>query len=652
MLYFRRRRYQYVWASIGRAYYGSLPRQSPGRHPENDSLNATNINPTSPSTKSSAQVNEGDAKVPSQELIRTTPPPIDISQKIEKPPRGYLNLTSLLPPEGQLREHGGPRNIRDSPIDMRTSLTTARRTTSSKTLRPPLRGYKHKRRVRRSRSFLGPVRAIPAMYKTDREGLAQRYTAYRPGAATPAVDDETDGKRLAQQAMDYGPAFAPYTTKLLKRTEGWESRPALWDISPGLNRPIVVLSVDVSGPEDAIVTFMNIRSFKSVGAKTSPPNFWKKHLPLSRLPRENWRDDPEARDSWKDALLFRENYMGREINRMQYVDIQHISTARWEDLRCYRGGRRIIGARQRVCENSMAQLRAARTWWEGHRNMGRGLVNWEDEWVPTGELRDVFRRRYIEPLGKEDNELGSVVAGRASNDASEGIGELVLQMEGLRAEMRAEFEETRNKMRAGLHKVKTETRSKLMTRMIEELEDSREGGRGVGTGKEREAADAAAGVRDVSAVGGLASSERPNKVEAMRLMLKMARIEVDGVRAEMERMRGDMDKMKVDVALLKRADAAREAAWRRKRVKVQKAGMYVPVLGPRSSAARAELPPWVTSDVLEGAGESTLKGLKEELKQAMSDPEEAAQTPTPAASLPPQVAGKVPILGPLAQSRG
>ncbi|OBT83321.1 hypothetical protein VE02_08700 [Pseudogymnoascus sp. 03VT05] len=462
------------------------------------------------------------------------------------------------------------------------------------------------------------------MYKTDREGLAQRYTAYRPGAATPEVDDETDGKRLAQQAMDYGPAFAPYTTKLLKRTEGWESRPALWDISPGcllwlppyyknpngtnlrhphpdsLNRPIVVLSVDVSGPEDAIVTFMNIRSFKLVGAKTSLPNFWKKHLPLSRLPRENWRDDPEARDSWKDALLFRENYMGREINRMQYVDIQHISTARWEDLRCYRGERRIIGARQRVCENSMAQLRAARTWWEGHRNMGRGLVNWEDEWVPTGELRDVFRRRYIEPLGNEDNELGSVVAGRASNDASEGIGELVLQMEGLRAEMRAEFEETRNKMRAGLHKVKTGTRSKLMTRMIEELEDVREGLQVVNRAEmavvELELAKSARppmpppeyATSPQLAVWHAAndtaewSGDLTNKVEAMRLELKMGRIEVDGMRAEMGRMRDDMDKMKMDLALLKRADAAREAAGRRKSVKVQKAGMYVPALGPRA----------------------------------------------------------------------
>ncbi|OBT57766.1 hypothetical protein VE04_02629 [Pseudogymnoascus sp. 24MN13] len=144
------------------------------------------------------------------------------------------------------------------------------------------------------------------------------------------------------------------------------------------------------------------------------------------------------------------------------------------------------------------------------------------------------------------------------------------------------------------------------------------------------------------------SGDLTNKVEAMRLELKMARMEVDGVRAEMERMRGDMDKTKVDLALLERADAARDAAGRRPSVKVPDVGMYAPALGPRSPASRA------AGDVLEGTGESTLKGLNKELKQAMSATAQAAQTPAPnpAASLLPQVAGKGPRLGPLAQSRG
>ncbi|OAF56413.1 hypothetical protein VC83_06680 [Pseudogymnoascus destructans] len=97
----------------------------------------------------------------------------------------------------------------------------------------------------------------------------------------------------------------------------------------------------------------------------------------------------------------------------------------------------------------------------------------------------------------------------------------------------------------------------------------------------------------------------------MRLELKMARIEADGVRAEMEGMRGEMDKMKVDLALLKRADAAREAAGRRENVKIPDVGMYAPATS--TAAMRSVLV-------------------------------QTAQTPTPAASLPPQVAGKGPTV--------
>ncbi|ELR04267.1 hypothetical protein GMDG_06667 [Pseudogymnoascus destructans 20631-21] len=234
----------------------------------------------------------------------------------------------------------------------------------------PMPSVHRKRRGRGYRSFLGPATATPAMHETDRKWLAQRD-------------------------MDYGPAFAPYTTKLLKRAEGWEGRPALWDISPGVDHPIVVLSVDVSGPEDAIVTFIGIQSFKSVGAKTSLLNFWKKYLPLSRS---------RAR-------------AGETIPRCERAGRTLCCSARTTRLGKQTGcrERRIIGIPHRLCEKSMAQLRAARTWWEGHWNTGRGLVRWEDEWVPSGKMRDVFRQRYIEALGEEDNELGSVVAGKKSS---------------------------------------------------------------------------------------------------------------------------------------------------------------------------------------------------------------------------------------------
>lgn len=401
----------------------------------------------------------------------------------------------------------------------------------------------------------------------------------------------------AQQDSDYGPAFAPYTTKLLKQTEGWERRPALWDISPrcflwlprnyknpedpnllhphpnSVDHPIVVLSVDVSGPEDAIVTFMLLRSFKSSGARTSLINFWKRHLPISRFSRENWKDEPEARESWEDALLFLENYPPVTMSHVQYVDIGSINTARWEDLHCYRGKQLVGDIPRRLCEESMARLRAARTWWEEHFDTGRGLVKWEDEWVPTRKMREVFRRRYIKPRGEEDNKLGSVVAGRVPNDVSEGSVELVLKMEGVRAEMRAEFEEARDKMRAELDKVRAETRSELMTEMLAEVEDVREGLDLVNRA-EKAVVELAQSARSPIPQPGHATSSQlaiwhaandipelsgdlTRKVEAMRVELKMSRLEMEEMRAEIEELRGDVDKMKVE---LETGQASRRSA--------------------------------------------------------------------------------------------
>lgn len=226
-----------------------------------------------------------------------------------------------------------------------------------------------------------------------------------PENPTSSVHDTSESRSSKEQDVGYGPAFEPYTTKLYKQTEGWRECPALWDIAPGcllwlpsyyknpedmnllhphpnsLNYAIVVLSVDVLGPEDAIVTFMQIRSFKSAGAKTSLLNYWKNSLPISRFPRENWKDEPMERESWKDVLLFLERYPSKQPRRVPYVGMDRIDTARWEDLRNYSGRRVVDRVPPRLCETSMAQLRAARTWWEGHYNTGRGLVKWEDEWV-------------------------------------------------------------------------------------------------------------------------------------------------------------------------------------------------------------------------------------------------------------------------------
>ncbi|KFY08630.1 hypothetical protein V492_06064 [Pseudogymnoascus sp. VKM F-4246] len=427
---------------------------------------------------------------------------------------------------------------------------------------------------------------------------------------------ESDRQLRAQQESDYGPAFTPYTTKLFDETEAWKERPALWDISPGcllwlpsdyknpddtqllhphpnsLNHPIVVLSVDVSGPEDAMVTFMPIRSFKSRGAKTSLLSFWKRYLPISRFPRENWKDEPQARESWKDALLYFEHYAPLQAARLQYVDIERVFSARWEDLRCHVGQRHSYKIPRRLCKESMSQLREARTWWEGHFDKGRGLVKWENDWVPTGEMREVFRQRYINPLAGKDkvaDDLGSLVAGKVAKDVSEGGDKLALQMEGVRAEMRAEFEEARDKMRAELDRVRTETRAELMTEMSAEFDRMREGLEMVKRAEKAvvelqlaKSARPPARQPEHSASSKLAIWQAANdvpewsgdltlQVETMRAELKMSRIEIDGtraamegVRADLEELRGDMEKMRVDVALGKRADAAREAAERQK----------------------------------------------------------------------------------------
>ncbi|KFZ00364.1 hypothetical protein V500_01067 [Pseudogymnoascus sp. VKM F-4518 (FW-2643)] len=691
---FRRRRYQYVWAGIRRAYYGSLPRQLP----TNGSHNANNVDPTSPSAESSAQVDQKNVKGPWRDLNRTTPPPIDPNQKIGKAPWRDLNRTSPLPAEGRPGEH-------DS--DQLEVGSTASDLPGQETQLDP---------IVRDTSPCTPSQSITQAAPADTEGAEPSSDMPLPPPtptrsqstdnAAPAAPEGAQPSRCAarthhgvlrekgrgyfsvlgpaQQDSDYGPAFAPYTTKLLKQTEGWERRPALWDISPGcflwlprnyknpedpnllhphpnsVNHPIVVLSVDVSGPEDAIVTFMLLRSFKSSGARMSLINFWKRHLPISRFSRENWKDEPEARESWEDALLFLENYPPVTMSHVQYVDIGSINTARWEDLHCYRSNQLVGDIPRRLCEESMARLRAARTWWEEHFDTGRGLVKWEDEWVPTRKMREVFRQRYIKPRGEEDNDLGSVVAGRVPNDVSEGSVELVLKMEGVRAEMRAEFEEARDKMRAELDKVRAETRSELMIEMLAELEDVREGldmvNRAEKAVVELKLAQSA---RSPIAQAGHATSSQlaiwhylTRKVEAMRVELKMSRLEMEEMRAEIEELRGDVDKMKVDLELVKRADEAREAARREKSAKMPDVGMYAPALGPRSEAARAALPSWAASNMLQETGKSKTKRLNEELKRAMSAQAQATQTPTQAASFPPQVSRSGPKLGPLAQSRG
>lgn len=228
---------------------------------------------------------------------------------------------------------------------------------------------------------------------------------------------------------------------------------------------------------------------------------------------------------------------------------------------------------------------------------------------------EVFRQRYIEPRRKEDHELGSVVAGKISNEVSERSDESVLKMEKVSAEMRAEFEDARDRMRAELNKIRAETRSELMTAMLAEAEDVRQGLQMVNRAekavvelKVAKSARPPIPQPEYATSSQLAiwqaandmperSDDLTRKVETMRVELELVRIEMDvvkaemgGIRDEVEGMRDDMDKMKVELELGKRANAVREAARRQKSAKMPDVGLYAPALGPRSSAAKAALP--------------------------------------------------------------
>ena len=99
--------------------------------------------------------------------------------------------------------------------------------------------------------------------------------------------------------------FAPYAKKLRSPTNGEKGTLALWDMCDGcilwlplehdrgksygpltppdgvLGHPVLVLHVSVSGPENAVVTFATMRSFKDDGPDESHPLFWDWYLKIA-----------------------------------------------------------------------------------------------------------------------------------------------------------------------------------------------------------------------------------------------------------------------------------------------------------------------------------------------------------------------------------
>ena len=101
--------------------------------------------------------------------------------------------------------------------------------------------------------------------------------------------------------------FTPYSKKLTGLANDERQTPALWDTCEGcilwlpstldrceslslpklpegvLGHPIVVLRVSVSGPEDAVVSFASMRSFKDNGPDESHHLFWDRYLKISTV---------------------------------------------------------------------------------------------------------------------------------------------------------------------------------------------------------------------------------------------------------------------------------------------------------------------------------------------------------------------------------
>ena len=102
---------------------------------------------------------------------------------------------------------------------------------------------------------------------------------------------------------EFWDTFAPYAGKLRSSSKGERDPAALWDIYDGcilwlpleygrcknsgplappegvLGHPILVLHVSVSGPENAVITSVTMRSFKDDGPETHPL-FWRRYLKI------------------------------------------------------------------------------------------------------------------------------------------------------------------------------------------------------------------------------------------------------------------------------------------------------------------------------------------------------------------------------------
>lgn len=232
------------------------------------------------------------------------------------------------------------------------------------------------------------------------------------------VPNEIEFKTPAWKSSPFCDVFKPHTTKLRRRYHGPRARPALWDIGDGcilwlpknytpppsqdnplrnppkgaLDHPILVLDVDVSGPENAIISFATMRSFKACanGPDHSRPDFWWWFMQISPTPRgEPNSTETPTYSTPSSSPLFLERYRpGRHNMKAEsYISTGAVYSARWEDLRCYAWGI-TDGTRFRLDEESYARVRA-------RMQVCAGLKTKQTAWVPTSLLWGDFATRFI-----------------------------------------------------------------------------------------------------------------------------------------------------------------------------------------------------------------------------------------------------------------
>ena len=202
-----------------------------------------------------------------------------------------------------------------------------------------------------------------------------------------------------EQSPEFSNLLRPYSTAKVVYNER-RPRPELWDICDGcilwlppkqeipeildsklssrnpgfFDHPILVLKIDITGPQDATVHFVKMTSLRKRSLKTINPSSRDQYLPVF----------PTAPHPTSGLLLHLEN----EKPNRGMVDNSYISTNEgvfsldYRALRCYSANQKADGYRHRLSRESFDQVT-------------RELAYSSSTWIETGELWEEFIRRNV-----------------------------------------------------------------------------------------------------------------------------------------------------------------------------------------------------------------------------------------------------------------